>query len=158
MIERMLKPLRTRLANMVARGVVKLVDSSKRMQLLQLGVLTDETRDEVEHFEPYGMTSVPREGAEAILLSVGGRRDHAVAIVVGDRAYRIRNLESGEVALGWDGGPQIVCKANGDIEVTATGNVVLNGGAVPVAKVGSSLIAGPFGGTITSGSNTVLVP
>ncbi len=142
---RFLAPLRTRVANMVSRAVVKLVDDSKKMQLLQVDLLEGETRDELEHFQGYGFNSVPLAGAEGVAVFVGGRRDHGIVIAVDDRRYRIRNLESGEVAMYTDQGDSIVIKRGGTIEVTAATKVIvgaplveLAGNTNPVAK-GDSL-------------------
>jgi phage baseplate assembly protein V len=177
-MSRLLAPLRARVANMVSRAVVQLVDDSAKMQLLQLGLLSDETREEIERFQNYGFTSNPKADAEAVVLFVGGRRDHGLAIAVDDRRYRLKNLESGEVAVYNDVGSKIVLHHNGDIEVHAAGNVLINGGTTPVAKEGSSTTghmhtltgtAGPFplaGTAITTtdtvatgaGSGTVKVP
>lgn len=157
-VAKFVKPLANRISNMVSRATVSQVDSSKKMQLLQIGLLTDETRDAVEHFQPMGFASVPEADSEAVVVFVGGRRDHGLAVVVDDRSTRITDLAPGEVALYHKSGSRITLKANGDIEIDAAANVVLNGGSTAVAKVGSSLIAGPFGGTVTSGSSTVLVP
>jgi phage baseplate assembly protein V len=172
------KPISTRIANMVARATVKLVDDSKKIQILQVGVLKGETRSEIERFQNLGFTSVPEEGAEAVVLFVGGRRDHGYAVAVDDRRYRLKDLEPGEVAMYHKSGSKIVMKANGDIEVTADANVKINGGSTPVAKEGSATTghmhtltgtAGPFplaGTAITTtdsiataaGSATVKVP
>lgn len=174
----MLRPLATRIANLVARAVVTLVDDDERMQLVQLGVLSGETRGDVERVQNYGFTSVPLEGAEAVVLFVGGRRDHGLAVAVDDRRHRLTGLEPGEVAIYNDQGSSVVLKANGDIEVSAAGNVVVNGGSTPVAKEGSATTghthtltgtAGPFpivGTAILAtdsiatgaGSSTVKVP
>ena len=153
-----IRPLVNRVANMVARAVLKLVDDSQGLQVVQVEVLNGETREGVERIQNYGFSAVPPEGAEAVLVSVGGRRDHALVIAMEHRAYRIRNQESGEVAIYDVNGSTVVLKANGDIEITAAGNVILNEGGTDVAKVGSSLIAGPFSGAVTSGSSTVKVP
>lgn len=115
---RALRPLATRLANVVGRGVVESVDDSQEIQEIQIEALDGEIRDEVERFQNYGFTSRPREGAEFAFISVGGRREHTLAIAVDDRRYRVRNLESGEVAVYNDTGAKVVFKANGDIEVT----------------------------------------
>ncbi len=139
-LRRLLAPLANRVANIVTRAVVKKVDASKKLQELQLSVLDGEVRDEVEHFEPYGFTSSPETGAEVVAVCVGGRRDHTLAIGASDRRYRIRNLESGEVAIYSKHGQTIVLKANGDIELNPKpGQVVAVGGQTnPIAK-GDSL-------------------
>jgi phage baseplate assembly protein V len=114
----MWRQLYTRIVNLFARGTVKSAKSDKKLQLLQLDLLADETLDDVEHFEPFGLTAVPEEGAEVLVVSIGGKRDHAIALVATDRRYRPRNLQSGEVCLYGKNGQTIVMKANGDIEVT----------------------------------------
>jgi phage baseplate assembly protein V len=121
----LVKPLATRIANMVARALVKNVDDSLKVQILQLGVLADETREGVERIQNYGFTSVPLEGAEAVALFVGGRRDHGLVIAVDDRRYRLKALENGEVAMYSDQGDKLVIKRGGTIEVTASTKVVL---------------------------------
>lgn len=116
-LTRWIAPLKNRVANMVARAVVSAIDDSKKIQLVQLDLLEGETRNEVERFQNYGFTSKPRSGAEAVVLFVGGRRDHGLAIAVDDRRYRFINLSDGEVAVYNDTGARIVFKANGDIEL-----------------------------------------
>lgn len=117
-LSRWIAPLKNRVANMVARAVVSAVDDAKKIQIVQLDLLEGETRDEIERLQNYGFTSNPRTGAEAAVIFVGGRRDHGLAIAVDDRRYRLKNLESGEVAVYNDTGAKIVFKANGDIELT----------------------------------------
>lgn len=127
-IRQMLYPLQVRLANLVARAVIQRVDDSVKMQLLQLGVRADETRGKVERFQNYGFTSVPLEGAEAVVLFVGGTRDHGLVVAVDDRAHRLTGLAAGEVAVYDQTGSHITLKANGDIElVPSSGNVAVTG-------------------------------
>lgn len=116
-LHRLLAPLRTRLANLLARAVVQLVDDAPKMQVLQLGVLTDETRSGVERIQQYGLTSVPLEGAEALVVFLGGRRDHGIAVAVDDRRHRMKDLAPGEVALYTDEGAAVHLK-RGRIVVT----------------------------------------
>lgn len=118
-VRRQLAPLESRVLATASRGVVRLVDNGPRMQTVQVEVLKGDVRDLVEHFEPAGFTSTPKPGAEAIVLALGGDRSHSVAIVVGDRRYRLAGVEEGAVALhNEDGSASLVLRANGDVEVS----------------------------------------
>lgn len=115
----MMQELRRRVLNIVSRAVVTLVDDTLKMQGLQLTLLEDEVREQVERFQQYGFTSVPFAGAEALVLAVGGNRDHLLAIAIDDRRSRKRNLQPGEVALYTDQGDSILLKRGRIVEVTA---------------------------------------
>lgn len=117
-ISHLLRPLRNGIANLVARAVVSLVDDAKKMQELQLQILVDEVRDGAEHFQNYGFTAHPHVGAEAVVLSVNGHRDHLLVVAVDDRRYRPKNLAAGEVQLYDDEGKSVYLK-RGRIVVTA---------------------------------------
>ena len=123
MIARMMAPLARSVGNMLARGTVVLANAATKMQSLQVRILDGEAKDGVEHFEPYGYTSRPHAGAEALLQFFGGDRSHGVAFMVADRRYRLTGLESGEVALYDDLGTKIVIKRGNVIEVTAATKV-----------------------------------
>ncbi len=98
-ISKLLHPIKLKLSQVVSRAVVRVINDGLKMQELQLTAMADETLDDVERFQNYGFTSHPKAGAEAITLSVNGNRSHSVAIVVDDRRYRLKGLQSGEVAL-----------------------------------------------------------
>ena len=155
-IRHMIRPLETRIANMVARGVLRRVDDSKKMQLLQVEFLSGEVRAALERFQEYGFTSVPIEGAEAAVMFVGGGRDHGLVVGVDDRRYRPTGLQPGEVALYDKTGTTIVLKANGDVVITpSSGTVTVNGdvmaGSISLKSHthGVGTLADPQGGTIT---------
>ncbi len=96
---------RIRLA--IARALVGQVNDGGGLQTVQIGIQADVGRDQAERFQQYGMTSVPHAGAECVTLSVGGNTDHQVVINVDDRRYRMRGLETGEVAMYDDQGMSI---------------------------------------------------
>lgn len=103
------------------------------------------------HFSDRSLDQWKAKGGEVDPID---RAMHALKDCVANVGIRppsdpIPNFDASSVVLGFDGGVSV--------KIT-TGTVVLNGGSTPVAKVGSTLIAGPFGGTVTSGSPTVLVP
>jgi len=112
---RLMRPLTTRVANVVGRGVVLAVDASTKLQTVQVECLPGEIRDAVEHFEGYGMTARPLVGAEVVIVSLNGRREHAIALDAADRRYRPRDLVAGEVAVYNHTGAKVVMKVNGDI-------------------------------------------
>jgi len=124
-LARTLRPVMQRLQLMVGRAVVLLVKDGLKLQGLQVALLADEVRDDVEHFQGYGFTSHPLPGAEALVVCVAGNRDHGVVIAVDDRRYRLKPLQAGEVALYTDQGDRIVLKRDGHIHVTASTKVTL---------------------------------
>lgn len=129
-IGHLLRPIKTRMANMVARAVINNVDDTKKMQLLQLGVLSGEDVEDGEHFHPYGFTSVPLTGAEAIVLFPNGDRAHPIVISVADRRHRPTGMQPGEVVIHNHNGANVKITVNGDIEaVPATGREVRIGSA-----------------------------
>jgi phage baseplate assembly protein V len=121
-MNKLLDPVRRRLAQLVNRAVLQLVNDAAGLQELQVQALADEVLDRIERFQQYGLTSVPLPGSEGLLLSVGGSRSNAVIIAVDDRRYRLQGLEGGEVALYTlddqaAPGHRIVLKRGGVIEV-----------------------------------------
>lgn len=110
LFDRMIGPLRARVQMMLARAVVQLVADDKGIQALQLSALADELIEGAERMQDYGFTSVPHPGAEAVVAFPGGLRSHGLVIAVGDRRYRLKGLQAGEVAVYDDQGQQIVLK------------------------------------------------
>ena len=113
-------------------AVVTLSDSSGALQIVQVKTGKNETLTDIEHREPYGFSSRPLKGADAIVLAIGGNISHSLALMLSDRRNRLTDLAEGEVALYDDQGQSIVLRRSG-IEITAplgytiTGNGTLNG-------------------------------
>ena len=112
-----------RLGNMLSRGLVSVVEAGTKMQRLQVRLLAGETKDEIEHFEPYGWTSHPKAGAELVAAFLDGDRSHGVVLVVADRRYRLTGLQAGEVAIHDDQGQKV--------HLTRTG-IVIDGASLPI--------------------------
>jgi phage gp45-like len=99
----------------VARATLAKADDSKKWQEVTLKGEGGRTFSNVEMPHPYGMTSVPKppsddqhnEAAEAIVLYLDGDMSHPIALVIGDRRYRLKNLKSGEFAIHDDQGQQV---------------------------------------------------
>lgn len=111
-----------RLDDVLARGTVSAADGSKKMRTVQVRLLADEVRDDLEHVEPYGFTSEPLDDAqpEAFAAFFGGDRSHGIVFCVADRRFRLKCLKPGEVALYDDVGQKIHLTRDG-IEVETPG-------------------------------------
>lgn len=98
-LDRLLAPMRRRIAMAIGRAVLRAVDDSGGLQRLQLSLYAEETRDQVDRVQPFGLTSVPLPGAEVVVVCVGGGRDHPVALAIDDSRFRPTALAAGEVCL-----------------------------------------------------------
>lgn len=163
----LLRPIATRVANSVARSVVRLVNDSTKMQLVQLGVLLGEDVEGAkgaEHFQPYGLASVPLSGAEGVVLFPNGDRSHPLVVTISDRRSRPTGGDPGDVTLYNAAGAKVRMLASGDIEVQpALGGEVRVAGAsgtaaelatkqdlqILKAAIGSAVIAIGGGGAAT---------
>lgn len=168
---RMIAPIEARVRNMVARGVIARVNDDPKAQELQIDLLADETAS-AERFHDYGFTSHPPAGAEALVVFPGGTRSHGIVVAVADRAYRMKAMQSGEVALYDDQGQYVLLGRDG-ITIHTDKDVTVNADKVTVqastAKVFASQVklgeeGGPavarvgdpvVGGVITAGSSKV---
>lgn len=137
-----LAALKSRVMLGVARAIVRTVADGRTMQALQLSVLGDELREGVERFQQYGLTSHPHPGAEAVMVCVGGNRDHGLVVAVDDRRYRLKPLQQGEVALYTDEGDSIILKRGRLVEVTTETLTINAGTAVNINTPAMTVTAG----------------
>lgn len=106
-LNRLLDPLRRRMATLISRAVLAGVNAAPGCQTLQVTILADEPQTDVEHMEPYGFTSNPLPGAEGVILNVAGQRGAAIGLNFGDRRVRVTSLKPGEVCVYTDEGDKI---------------------------------------------------
>jgi phage gp45-like len=102
--------------NAIKRVTVEKNDDDPLFREHEVSLYTEEKQKEIEHFEPYGLTSrvkqptgqgKEKKKAEGLIVFTGGQRSHGVLIVTGDRRYRLLGLKEGEVALFDDQGQQV---------------------------------------------------
>jgi phage baseplate assembly protein V len=135
-----LERIRGKVRSIASRAVIKLVKDGLKTQSVQLNILAGETTpDDTERFQQYGFTSVPLEGAEAIVLHLGGGRDHGVVIATEDRRYRLTGLADGEVALYDDQDQKIHIKRD-RIVIEGTAIELGDGATKEVARKGDAII------------------
>ena len=100
-----IRDLSNRVMMMFARGVVRRVTDTNGRQQLQVELLKDELRDDIEHMQNYGFTSHAKGGDVAVAF-IGGNREQGIVLAVDDRRYRI-TLVAGEVAMYDDLGNKV---------------------------------------------------
>ena len=150
---------------MVARGIVKLVQDSG-LQLMQLDLLDEETRDGVERVQNYGHRGHPPQGSTVATVAVAGSRDHLV-VVACEHPDHVPPLESGESAMyamfgqlfkmDKEGNVTLVCKdfniqASGNVTAAAAGNYTATaGGNRGSSASGGMSMHGEGGASLTGG-------
>ena len=135
-VDRLTWPLKRRVLLMVGRAVLLLVDDARKLQSVQVQALQGETLDRVERMQQYGLTSHPHPGAEVLLLSVGGMRQHPVAAAIDDRRHRPTNLAAGETCLytdeDGDDAPHRVWMKRGRVTAIEAAEIRLSAGGTTV--------------------------
>lgn len=122
-----------KLANMLARGVVKRTTDTTGTQSMQLALMEGEIRDNLEHPQEFGFTSQAPTGSEAIAAFFGGNRDHGSVLLVFDKATRPKDLSAGETCVFNAHGCKIYLRAGGNIEIIAPGQVTITSPTVTMS-------------------------
>lgn len=84
--------------------IEQVTDNTTKLQSLQVTGVSGKPLDGIEHYQPYGFSTVPvpadedGRGAEGLLADVNGSRVRVVTAVA-DRRYRPKTGESGDVLL-----------------------------------------------------------
>lgn len=114
----------------VTRGKVTRARTLGGRVLLDMTMTDGERRRDVELLLPTGVTALPANGADLVVLEVGGNRQHLVAMVADDPNLRITGLAPGEFGMRDAQGQQVIFRADGiaiegalKIDVTASGPV-----------------------------------
>lgn len=152
----MIHPIQTmkenarKISNLFSRGVVTRTTSTTKTQKLQMSMMADESRDDIEHPQEYGHASVPLEGAETIAGFYGGNKDHGSVLRVFDKRYHPRDLEPGESCIYNHEGTRVNLRNGGIVEIIAGTEVTIT---VPKLTISGDL---EVHGNITDnkGSNT----
>ena len=104
---------------LVARGVLNLAKHAG-LQVLQINLLEDETRDEVERVQNYGFSGMPPAGSTLVAVAVGGSRDHLM-VVACEHPDHSPVLETGESAMYSQFGQLIKMDKDGNVTLTCKG-------------------------------------
>ena len=162
-IDRRIRKLVRTMVRLPARAVVKTLETSLKVQKLQLVVLGGESKAGAELFQHYGFTSAPLEDCEAVAVPIGGRSNHIIVVATEDRRYRPVTLNRGEVAiytkegdiLHFKEGREVELKAGklmaaiqNDATIQAGATATLKGGTDAVVEGGTAVRLGAAGANL----------
>jgi phage baseplate assembly protein V len=119
-IQKVLDPLRRRIFNMIARGVIQAVNDQSPIQRIQTNILAGDVDDGIERIQEYGHFSVPLVGAECTLIFIAGNRDHPIIIATDDRRTRPQNNGAGDSGC-WNAAGVLFALRNGSKNIEASG-------------------------------------
>lgn len=151
-IEKLLAPIKRRITGMVTRALVSGIVEDLQRQNIQVQIHSDESADNIERFQNYGMSSVPPTGSEAILAALGGNFGNLVALAVEDKKVRPKG-EIGDVFLYHLEDHQIRLTKDGKIVVRATDIIFEVANSLTIISP-ETLIQGPL--HVTGGISTDL--
>ena len=124
------------------RGTLNLVKTADNIQKVQVSGLADETLQDVELMQQFGLTSVPPAGTQVVVLPMGGETTHSIVIATENGSFRVKNLKSGETAVYDESGSTIILKQGRLIEIdcdilkiTATKKVEISSPVVETDRV-----------------------
>ena len=112
-----IETIQRQLLGLIGRAVVKSISAATKCQTVDVSLIAGEPKAGVEHLEPYGFTARANSGAEAVVLFPDGDRSHAVVVTVSDRRYRLKGLQTGEVAVYDDQGQSVTLTRAGIVQV-----------------------------------------
>jgi len=121
-LQRLISPIITRVRRVCLGAIIRRVDDGGDLQRMQVESIGHSVYDNVEKFEQFGFTSNPPVGLDAIIIERCGKH---IIVAIGDRKYRIKNLESGDTAVYDVRGQTIILNETGISVTDAHGNTVI---------------------------------
>ena len=113
-------------------GRVTFSDDSKSAQILQIKLNNSETRDGTPRIAEFGLTSVPPDGSDVLVVFLGGDRSKGVVVATGHQASRPLGLVAGETMIYDLQGKSIYLTAANGILIEAQGTPVTVNNATTV--------------------------
>lgn len=159
---KIIAPLQRKIMLMIGRAILTTIKDTDSYQKLQMTLLSGDVSDGVDCLQNYGFTSSPKSGADAIFVCVGGNHDNAIVIACDDKRYRLKGLQSGEVAIYTDEGDKIHLKRGNNIEITTqtlkiNGKLTVNGNIESSGEIkGTEIKAGQI--VLTTHKHTSAAP
>ncbi len=141
-LQTLLKPLKAKLTQMIARGKINLIDDSQSFQQAQVSFSENDVQNRVERFQNYGFTSVPPKDAECVALFLGGQKGFPLIIAADSRETRLKDLKEGESAVYNSQGSKIHLKSDGEILIdNGASQITLKNGKIAIDNGTHELIS-----------------
>lgn len=116
-LDRWFNPWRRRILLMIGKAIITAVKDTDNLQVLQVQLMGDEIKGDVERLAEYGFKSVPLPDSEAMAVAIGGDRSNMIVIATDDSARRPKNWKAGESGLYNDQGLLIRLRKDGKLGI-----------------------------------------
>jgi phage baseplate assembly protein V len=162
-LERLLTPIRNMVRRTVTRGFLSLLTEGNGVQFVQLETGRDTTRDEVEHFQPFGFASFPLKNAQGLVFTLNGTPEHLVVLNLFNPDKRPTDLQEGECGLYNSAGQwRVFLTPDGRLSLgskDATKGVARNGDKVKItaAALNTAFNPGTGGASFTHDAEGTIV-
>jgi len=160
------------MTDMISRGRVRNARIRGGRTLADIEMADGEMRTRVEIMLPMGMSAVPEDGADVLVVQIGGP-DHLVALQADDAGLRASGLAPGDMAMRDKRGQQVLLNGEGvtisgalKVTIVSAGEVTVTAPKVildaDIDVTGTLTLTGPgvnlnthvHGGVESGGSNT----
>lgn len=121
---------------MISKALIDTTDDTTPIQTCKVSSLDSEVFDGIERIQEYGFSSVPPKDSEAVIVEVGGARDHLLVIATDSHDHRPAGGQPGEVQIFSQYGQVIKLAKDGSVTistpsgqgaVTIQGNLTVTG-------------------------------
>lgn len=123
-----IRRLTSRLASTVTRGIITRVNDALATQNVQVELRFHDMADDVELFQPFGVSFHPPVDSEVLVLAVGSSQDNLVALTATSRADRPTGIQEGEGGLYTPSGWKVFLDAEGNVRLGS------EGASIPLAR------------------------
>ena len=152
--ERLFKPVRSRIANLIQRGIIHQVGESG----LQVSLGEEDTQENIHHSQHFGFASRPPSSSEVLILFPNGERRTGFAVSSASVKGCPVTLKDGESVQYNDEGSSIALRNGGKLEIRNRENELISAICELADKMDSMSAYLVNTGTCPSGACTFLRP
>ena len=123
-IDRLIKPLKSRMASFILRGIIH--RSSESGRVLQVSLGSGDTQDNIKKWEHFGFTSIPPLNSDALILFPSGSRTAGFCIASQSQTPCPVELKEGESAQYNQEQSFIALRLGGKVQIKAGPNELIS--------------------------------